>query len=151
MRSIHLLTIALLSPLAGCEKDGSDPLVLSEGGNYSYEAYGPSGGKVLEGMIHLEWPDPFADGRDAPLVGSWEIDWVAGADTTLQVGPQVGHGTLEGIAGDEGVILNLNPEMADNNVFLHAIVDGNAIMGNWTWSTITGPRTEGLFTASSGR
>ena len=149
MKIEHLFAALLVSTLAGCDGDPSDPLVLDPGGTYYlYEAYAPTGAKVLSGVIHLQWPDVTIERADRNLMGTWTITWVAGADTTLQVGPQVGSGTLDGTAGDEGVVLSLNPAMMDSNVFLHAIVDGNTIRGTWTWSTVAGPTIEGRFTAA---
>lgn len=142
--------IALLGLLVACQ-DGSDPLVLTSGGNYTYEAYSPVGLKVLQGTIHLEWPSMDEERIDQPIVGTWSIDWVPGADHSVQVGPQVGSGFLEGRVNEDGLVLNLNPEQRDDNVWLHAEVHGNTIIGAWAWSTIAGPTTNGRFTAVPGR
>lgn len=138
--------------LAACGDTLSDPLVLQGGGNYTYEAFAPSGARILEGTIHLEWPPmPAVERADTPIVGTWSIHWVPGADQRLVVGAQVGEGALVGLVGEDGLTLNLNPANADDNVFLHAVVNGNVITGRWTWSTIAGPSTEGRFTAVPGR
>jgi hypothetical protein len=151
MKFKHLLAFGL-GLVAGCGNDGTDPLVLQGGGNYTYEAYSPSGTRVLQGIVHLEWVYT-ADGRiaDEPLTGTWQIGWVPGAPQDLKVGPQVGSGTLEGFFGDDGLELDLNPMNNDDNVYLHAVVDGNTIQGSWIWSTLAGPTTQGRFTAVPGR
>ena len=142
----------LVVTVAACESAGSDPLVLQSGGNYSYEAYAPSGARVLQGIIHLEWPiTSTIDRSDMPIIGTWSIHWVPGADQQTAVGGQVGEGTLVGRVGEEGLALDLNPANADDNVTLHAIVRGNTLLGNWTWSSLTGPTTKGRFTAAPGR
>ena len=151
MKPGHLLAIAALL-LPACAGDPSDPLVLPAGGNFTYDASAPDGKPLLIGQIHLEWAMVSVDGREErQLTGTWHIEWAAGADQSVQVGPQVGDGQLSGSEDENGVQLNLNPGMMDNNVFLHAVVDGNTVRGGWTWSTIAGPRTEGRFTATPAR
>ena len=74
---------------------------------------------------------------------------MAGADTTAQVGPQVGHGTLSGRQiADGGVQLDLNPFYADNNVFLSATVGVTGLSGVWSWSGFAGPIANGRFQAA---
>ena len=41
--------------------------------------------------------------------------------------------------------------MLDNNVILHARVDGHTLIGNWTHTTMAGPTTQGRFTAENTR
>jgi hypothetical protein len=86
---------------------------------------------------------------DSTVTGTWQIDWVGGADTTAPVGPQVGHGTLSGRQiADGSVQLNLNPFYADNNVFLSATVTVAGLSGVWSWSGFAGPIANGRFQAA---
>lgn len=150
----HLLVLQLLAT-AGCYSGGpaSDPLLIAGRGNYTYVAYGANGAPILEGTLHLEWADTLVadDGPGRPFGGSWEIRWAEGADQTLQVGPQVGSGDLDGWSDEDGVRVSFNPAMMDNNVFLDGVVHGGEITGTWTYSTIAGPDQEGRFTAVGGR
>jgi hypothetical protein len=69
------------------------------------------------------------------------------------VGPQDGEGTLQGTVEDtvEGptFAINLNPGIADDNVFLHGrFEDERARMeGTWSYATFVGPVAGGRFEA----
>jgi len=120
---------------------------LTSGGHFTYSAYSTSGKKVLEGEIDLFL------GTDSVVSGVWNIRWAPGADTTLKVGPQVGEGMALGYRTAEGVVLNLNPFSADNNVVLRSLVEGGGytLTGRWTYLGFPGPLAEGRFVATNGR
>jgi len=44
-------------------------------------------------------------------------------------------------------LINLNPEWADNNVFLEGTIDGNKITGNWVYSGFGGVMNHGTYSA----
>lgn len=108
-----------------------------------YSASSLQGTQLLSGALRL------AVHADSTVTGTWQIDWVAGADTTAPVGPQVGQGTLSGRQlADGSVQLNLNPFYADNNVFLSATVTVAGLSGDWSWSGFAGPIANGRFQAA---
>jgi hypothetical protein len=112
-------------------------------GVLQYRASSLQGTELLAGTLRL------AVHADSTVTGTWQIDWVAGADTTAPVGPQVGHGTLSGRQiADGSVQLNLNPFYADNNVFLSATVTVAGLSGEWSWSGFAGPIANGRFQAA---
>ncbi len=145
-----LATLALAVAACNSTTPKSDPLQLVGRGGFSYRATTLTGQPLLEGTMTLEWSgDSTASGR--PFSGVWTIQWAAGADQNTSVGPQVGTGTLDGIAQEAGVTISLNPAMLDNNVILHARVDGHTLIGNWIHSTLAGPTTQGHFAAENTR
>lgn len=110
-------------------------------GTFDYVAFDSDGARVLEGRLVLNV------GEDGSVTGSWEIDWAPGADQNTVVGPQVGNGSLVGNVTDGDLFANLNPQIADNNVFLRGTYVGNQIAGAWDYSTLAGS-TVGDFTAA---
>jgi hypothetical protein len=108
---------------------------------YEYTARGKDGGVLVTGQFAL------AIVADTLVSGTWSTRWAVGADTTSEVGPQVGHGTLAGTVRQGALLIDLTPGNADNNAVLQGTWSGNSVRGTWTWITISGPRTTGSFTA----
>jgi hypothetical protein len=108
---------------------------------YQYTARGASNEVLVTGQLTLTVTD------DSVVSGSWSTRWALGADTTSEVGPQVGHGTLAGTLRQGALLIDLTPGNADNNAVLQGTWSGKAVAGTWTWITISGPRTTGAFSA----
>jgi hypothetical protein len=109
---------------------------------YRYTARSAAGGALVAGELTFSVVD------DSMVSGSWSTHWVIGADTTAEVGPQVGHGTLAGRLRHDTLLVDLTPGNADNNAVLHGVWTDRSIAGTWTWITVTGPRSAGPFTAT---
>ena len=135
MRLTTVLSVALL--LACSSTSTTNPV--PRNGSLRYLGRGPSGEAVLAGRLEFTFTD------DSTLTGTWAIHWLPGADTTLQVGPQVGTGTLVGNRMGDGLLVQLNPGWADNNVDLNAGPTADGYSGQWSWTTATGPRSAGTF------
>lgn len=135
--------MALATLLGACSSSGMTAPGGLKDGVLQYSASSLTGTPLLAGTLRL------AVHADSTVTGTWQIDWVAGADTTAPVGPQVGHGTLSGRQlADDSVQLNLNPFYADNNVFLSATVTVAGLSGVWSWSGFAGPIANGRFQAA---
>ncbi len=106
----------------------------------TYRATTLTGEPLLTGSLVMNLDDSL-------VTGTWSITWAAGADTSVEVGPQVGSGTLVGRRSGNSLVLDLNPGWADNNALLVGELTVSGVAGRWQWNTITGPRTEGRFTA----
>ncbi len=133
-------TLLVLLLLAACAEGPSvEPAALN--GGYRYSAATTGGEPLLTGRLALAFPD------DSTLSGTWVIQWAPGADTTLEVGPQVGSGDLVGTRRGDTLLIQLNPTNADDNVTLRAAPGPGGYHGEWQWITITGPRTGGSFAA----
>jgi len=137
MRRWFLASIVLGT--AACS-DASEAFEFSDG-TLRYEATTTVGLPLLEGELRLRYP------TDSTVAGTWSIRRLPGADPSLEVGPQVGTGTLIGIRDGHTLNLDLNPNWADNNVMLTGEAAAGALRGRWTWSAFTGPRASGRFTA----
>lgn len=138
MRTTCVATILLCS---ACSGSPSAPAAQRAGG-FEYHAFVTPGHEVLKGTIDFEFSD------DSVVTGTWSIAWAMGADTTLEVGPQVGSGPLVGSRYGDTMRIQLNPDFADNNVGLVAVATPDGWRGEWEWVAFTGPRTRGPFTAS---
>jgi hypothetical protein len=139
-----LLGLSLAVAGLGCS-DATGPAELN--GVYEYRATDSSGTALLIGQLDLTFHD------DSTMTGSWMIGWAPDADQNTQVGPQVGEGTLMGLLAADGVVLDLNPNVADDNVFLSGAFDLQTVppglVGDWTHSTLLGPVAAGHFTATA--
>lgn len=148
MRLIPFLFATAVALTAACD-DGpaSDPLQLAGGGQFKYTANAEAGAPLLEGTFALRWSDEGSE--EGVVVGTWNVGWAPGADTTLGVGPQVGSGYLVGMANENGVYLDLNPGSKFDYVRLFARVDKGTIIGDWEWTQVAGPGAGGNFRAAN--
>lgn len=143
MRTAMSRHALLVAALVACSTNGVDPRGSLKSAVLHYSAVSAQGVPLLAGSLRL------AIHADSTATGTWAIDWVAGADTTARVGPQVGSGTFSGqLLADGSVQLNLNPLYADNNVFLNATVTADGFSGQWSWSGLPGTLSSGRFTAT---
>ncbi len=137
----NVVFASALVALAACSTHPIAPAPTGPG-EYRYVARATSGATLLVGTLELTFPD------DSTVTGTWSITWAPGADTTAEVGPQVGNGTLVGTRSGTTMFLDLNPGYADHNVFLQAVAIGAGFEGEWSWSTFAGPRSRGAFAAT---
>jgi hypothetical protein len=107
-------------------------------GTYRYTA-SHSGTPVVEGLLHL---DEITITR---VTGRWELSRVG--STNVEVGPQVGTGTLAGSFDGAVLSIDMNPGFADNNVFLTGTFQGNTLRGEWSFTGFPGPISGGTFVA----
>jgi hypothetical protein len=139
-----LFGLSLFGLGVACADDVTGPSALN--GIYRYTATDSAGTELLVGQLDLIFH------TDSTVSGSWIIGWAPEADQNTVVGPQVGEGSLRGLLAADGVILDLNPNVADNNVFLSGAFDLESLppglVGEWTHSTLIGPVAAGRFTAS---
>jgi hypothetical protein len=134
LRAHQVTVLCCVAAIAACE----DPTLHTPGGDPS-GAYGyvaRSGlTPVVSGTVTL-----LVD-EDSAVTGMWELRRVPGSDTTFQVGPQLGSGTLAGRLNASGMVaVDLNPGWADNNVFLaFSATARDLFTGTWGHSTFLGP------------
>jgi hypothetical protein len=110
-------------------------------GDYEYHAYNLDGKQVATGRFHLA---PIPDSRE--FVGRWDISRVGGANEA-DIGPQTGSGNLTGLRRRDALAIQLNPDMADNNVVLAGVLEGKRLDGTWDHSGFAGPMQRGTFRA----
>jgi hypothetical protein len=132
--SLCLMLIAIFL-IAGCsDDDSSSPST----GPYRYTAFLDST-LVVEGTIQIDSLNP------QNVTGHWEFHAVG--EPRNDIGPQIGSGNFAGSLDGNALTINLNPEMADNNVTLSGIFDANTIRGQWSFSGFAGVISQGSFMA----
>lgn len=135
---------AMIAAALGCSTPTSSDCTGTEdvvpAGNFGYQARGPDGAVLVVGVLQ------FAPATAPPYTGTWVFDWQQGADTTTVVGPQIGSGSFTATVKGARLVVQLNPQNADNNVGLVGCYTQSLITGNWSFSTITGERARGAFT-----
>jgi hypothetical protein len=125
-----------------CEDQGdsilASPFPGTDPSTYTYRAYTSAGALAVAGSIILTRTD------STTVAGSWTLNGVSSTD---RVGPQIGAGTLAGRIEGSRLSVNLNPGWADNNVILAGSIEGEKIVGTWSWITFAGPTASGSFEA----
>ena len=107
-------------------------------GAFSYTARDQSGAVIVEGWFTLDY-----QGLNE-YKGEWHFEKIGNPQ---DIGPQVGEGELVGFQDSISIQINLNPQMADNNVILIGEMKGNEYTGVWQWVTFIGPTSTGGFEA----
>jgi hypothetical protein len=110
---------------------------------WKYVTHDGEGNSLTEGL--LTTPYPLQDG--ARFVGSWQAKYTGPIDQQEKIGPQINGGKLVGELTDGQLILQLNPNMNDNNVRLIGKIDGDRLTGTWEYSNFSGLANKGNFEA----
>ncbi len=120
--------IAVVSLFSGCEEDRP----------YNYDAYDSTGVHIVTGWFWITEQDSSA------IAGEWEFFKVENLEN---IGPQIGSGHFIGYQKSTEIQLELNPDMADNNVSLYGTFTGTTINGEWQCTGFPGLINEGSFHA----
>lgn len=107
-------------------------------GSYTYTAYDSTGTKIVTGWMKIEFDD------SVNVSGEWKFDKIGNPEN---IGPQVGSGKLVGMYDEPQISINLNPNWADNNVFLHGEYGEDKIEGEWMYTGFPGVINRGEFKA----
>jgi hypothetical protein len=107
-------------------------------GEYRYTGYDKKGKKIIEGRLTV------SSCEGDRIRGGWLLKKVG---NPARIGPQIGSGGLIGLVSRDKVSINLNPQMADNNVKLKGTLQGNRYYGTWSWDGFTGGMNQGTFKA----
>ena len=75
--------------------------------------------------------------KDSTVTGSWDITAVDGFSEE-DIGPQIGKGELAGNIKDGQIRINMNPKIADYNIFLDGFYSDDGFGGSWSLSTFRG-------------
>lgn len=142
MNRVYFIIIVLFSiVILSCSGSKYTPVPFQTG-NYSFSMSDSSGNKLIDGDMKL---DTNAQGK---ISGTYSI-------TKKYVDNFPGLSTMTGncegtYVKSEGTIhLNMNPKLADANVFIGARIYRTALAGEWNYSTFRNLNsTKGKFTAS---
>jgi hypothetical protein len=126
----------------GCAgNDAKTPAVIKEE-NYKYSFSDTSDIPFIEGKMKL-----FINGDR--LIGEYTID------TSFSERPS-GFSSLPGaLSGnietsetkEKTVFLNMNPKLADNNIFVYTVIASDSLKGYWVHSSMVGIKAKGNFIA----
>jgi len=145
---IKIVLLIAVIPLAFCgcmrcenKTVVTSPFVESFLANYSYELTDSSGNKLAEGKmktrIYTE-PDFTGTFTSAKLTEDNPLS-ILSADGKLT-------GTLD--EKNKKAFINMNPGIADDNVFLRFTVSESTLDGTWERSGMTGIKGKGIFKAT---
>ena len=136
-----ILALILLLSLPASHCSRSDKVRQSQPsplGEYQYTGYDKSGNKIVEGRLSI------LSLESTHLKGSWQLSKIGNPE---KLGPQEGQGTFAGELNEGRVTLNLNPEMADNNVSLTGRIESINFRGTWSFAGFAGEINRGTFDA----
>jgi hypothetical protein len=141
MRAIvtYLVVITLGFHLVDCAKSrtaqGPKPLPIAD---YQYTGYDKNRTKIVEGSLSV------TSVESDRIKGKWQLHKVGNPEN---IGPQIGSGDFEGQIAQDKVTINLNPNMADNNVNLRGKFDGKSFSGTWSFDGFAPRINQGSFEA----
>jgi hypothetical protein len=135
MKAISPFIVILALGIASCGNGTPAP---SELGRYAYTAFDSLGVEVARGWLTISSKD------STTISGNWDIGAVGTPDN---IGPQVGSGELTGLWHDGQLLIELNPQYADNNVSLIGSYDGERYGGTWMYTGFPGILNHGSFSA----
>lgn len=137
MFSASLVPLVVGFLLLECARDkrpSQDPPL----GTYQYTGFDKNGTKIVTGELRIT-------AREGNKIrGEWRLRQIGKPE---KIGPQIGTGALEGEIADQQIRINLNPQMADNNVDLTGKVAAALIVGTWSYSGFAGEINHGSFEA----
>ncbi|HEU5235726.1 MAG TPA: hypothetical protein VFU37_01215 [Pyrinomonadaceae bacterium] len=141
------LIILILCSISACTKSHDvEAAKPSPVGDYQYSGYDKKGTRIVEGRISITSVENKRIGSEdtVQLKGNWALKKIGNPE---RIGLQEGTGELVGSITKGEIIINLNPNISDANVYLRGTIEGRRFHGKWTFSGYTGPVTEGTFEA----
>ena len=151
--------VLFVTMLAGCKHEsppatqplpqnasGSRDEVLVVPAQWNYTTRDDAGHDLTKGSFTM----PLSLKQGERFAGSWQARYVGPIDKQSSIGPQVNGGRLSGeLNNDAQIMIELNPNMADNNVRLLGKIDRDGHMtGTWTYTNFTGLANHGSFEAN---
>ncbi len=132
-----LITAGIILYSCSSSKGGIEP----QTGDYTFTIYDNSSNKIMDGMLTIDYA------ASGVVSGTYKTTTVyvttSSVVTMLQGGSFIG--TYTGSTGQ--ISFNMNPKVADNNVYVGAKVTGSSIDGTWSHTTMTGEKSAGRFNA----
>jgi hypothetical protein len=144
---ISSLLILMAASVLTCSKShGTEPPKPFPVGDYQYSGYDKKGTKIVEGLISITSVETKRIGSEdtIQLKGKWRLDRIGNPE---RIGGQVGTGELDGSIIKGEIIIDLNPNMNDANVYLRGTIEGRRFHGKWSFNGYAGPISEGTFEA----
>ena len=143
----YLLILTLSSYFLACStakpvEQAQSPLI----GDYHYVSYDQKGERVVEGTLSIASVERKRINADevTEVKGTWQLRKVGSQE---RIGLQEGSGELVGSIIEGELIINLNPNISDANVYLRGKVEGKRYQGRWSFRGYAGTISEGRFEA----
>ncbi|MDQ3817657.1 MAG: hypothetical protein M3362_08200 [Acidobacteriota bacterium] len=116
-------------------------------GDYQYVSYDQKGDKVVEGRLSITSVQTkrIQSEEQIQLKGNWQLNKAGNQE---RIGDQTGSGLLVGSIIQGKVYINLNPNIADANVFLEGTIEGKRFHGMWSFKGLAGTISQGTFEAN---
>jgi len=110
-------------------------------GNYNFSMSDSSGNTIAEGDMNID------TGTGGKVYGTYSF---TNKYVSSYPGLNTMGGTFDGAySKTDGMLhLNMNPKLADANVFVEARVYRNSIAGDWSFTTMKGVKARGHFVAN---
>ncbi|MGH2574414.1 MAG: hypothetical protein ACRDFC_01805 [Ignavibacteria bacterium] len=105
----------------------------------NFTIYDSTEGKIGEGILEIKKND------NNILSGIYKI--MKYPDVFPDYWPKEGFFEGNYNSNDNKIFLNMNPKLADNNVFINASRQNDSLFGKWSYSTILGESASGVFKA----
>lgn len=144
---ITWLLVLMLAPVLACSKShGIGQAKPFPVGDYQYSGYDKKGTKIVEGRVSITSVETKRIGSEdtIQLKGNWQLNKIGNPE---HIGGQVGTGELVGSIIKGEIIIDLNPNMDDANVYLRGTIEGRRFHGKWSFNGYAGPISAGTFEA----
>src|ERR1043165_951200 len=115
-------------------------------GDYHYTSYDQKGDRVVEGTLSITSVERKRINSDevTEVKGHWQFEKIGKQE---RIGNQEGSGEFVGSIKEGELIINLNPNIEDANVYLRGRVEGKRYRGSWSLRGYAGTISEGTFEA----
>lgn len=136
---LAVILLLIISACGGSQKNKTDKSPIKTG-VYDFALYDTVSFKLLDGTLDIK------STGNSNLEGEYNItnqyiDTVPG--NLKKSGEFSGQYSVK----DKMVSFNMNPKIADANIFMHGSIYKDSITGTWDFSTMRGIKNQGLFKA----
>lgn len=126
----------------GCSSSGSSGSNKLQSGEYSYSLWNSDGKLVADGKLIVD------SISSTKVTGTYKMSVLY--DSTFTEGSRLKGGSFTGSYNSKAntVGFNMNPLVADDNVYFNGTYSKGTIDGQWTHSTLKGEASKGKFKAT---
>ena len=141
MKNTALLFILFLGfYLFSCSSSKPTTQIIKDG-KYNFAFYDTAANKKCDGNLTLE------NAESNKIFGKYKVV-NRSSDTIPGLNYTKGYyeGTVDTKTGS--IFMNMNPKIADANLFVNSILKADSLIGTWNFSTMKGIQSRGIFKAA---
>ena len=138
--SVLVFSTAFISCGSGSGTMHGQAINLDSPDSYYFEMATPENSKILDGIINFEKI------TDNEVSGTYSISNISDKNFTGLSGLN-GNFSGQRSKKDNLIKLNMNPKVADNNIFVDLTIMKYYLLGSWVRSGLTGVISKGIFTS----